>query len=342
MATDDNLEAGYPVSTLLPPSTQRNKRQMLKDDFVSGKTCGCRTPICLVTTVMVLLIGLFSVSLRRIEYYELGFAKARFGGAIDRSEVYEPGVYFLGPLHVFATYLATTRNVNMRVLNVFSSSEGDDAGTTLDIDVHFKYQVIAERLESLYAKVGLEPDEFVQNIVINTIKNSAVSFSADDYLTKRRLVESELLKDLRNATLQAADVNLSSFQVLQVHFPSTFYGRKLDAALQIQENLIEDYRKNSTLIRGETSVQVEKIENEASLIRSAATNEATLLRKQASLKALELTEEAKRDGLASLAGQLGITDSASFLQLDYQLKVLQGGARKYVNFGNLPEAKSLL
>lgn len=275
---------------------------------------------------------------------------------MDRSHVYGPGLHLLGPDYSFVTFPSTTQIIDLVDLTVWSragkesgnggnsgnstetpgnNSTETDAGTELKVDFEVQYALIQDRIPSLFNKVGLEHEPFVRNVIISAIKNNATRFGADEYLTRRSMIEHEFFKVAKAEALATADVDITNLRLHHVEFPPSVYSRKLDAAIQNQLNLIEEYKKTSSLVRGQTQVEVKSIENNAFKIRSQATAEAALLEKKASNDAVRIKATANREGLKEVSDRLGITIQKEILSLNYliSLENKKGDIKKYVNFG---------
>jgi regulator of protease activity HflC (stomatin/prohibitin superfamily) len=124
-----------------------------------------------------------------VQFNEIAFLKA-WGQSIDQTKVFDQGRYMVGFWNEFVTFPATVIDLQLKELQVFSSSEGDDAGTTLNIDVGVQYVLNPDRLSDLFDIGG--QTGFITQIeaeAIETIKNAAPEFSADEYLTERRDIE---------------------------------------------------------------------------------------------------------------------------------------------------------
>lgn len=274
-----------------------------------------------VSTVLILILILIPMSYSRVYYYEYGLEKSRTTGKVNRNEVYYSGNHFLGPDNLFVIYPASYQNLYLPDLSIWSRASLTDAGTLLNVDVSFQYQLIGKNLGKLYDKVGENYETLIQNLAISSIKNEAVNYSADEYLSSRRTIEDNMFKSLKDTLFSNADTNLESFQLRTIRFPDLFYQRKLDAAIQNQKNNAEQYKKESQIIRGETDQQVAYILNDANYVIELAKAQAKNKVKNAENNATQIIQNARNDGLYILEKLLNIQSKDHILSLDYILQL---------------------
>lgn len=312
-----------------------------EDGAAKARTCVAVLLCFLLVFVTPLLVGM---SFSRVDYYQVGFRKSRTSGKLDRSEVYESGRHMLGPDYFIMAYPATIQDIVLDGLSAWSRADDDDAGTILSMDVTIQYRIVEERLQALNLKVGFDVDQFVRNVCINVVKNVAVNFSADQFLEERRAIEGNISAVLDIEMLAVADVELRNFALRHVGFPSNFYARKLAASVQVQNNDAEEFGRLAAITRGNSSVQVKAIENEANELVEAANADASLVVKLATNNATAIRGQAASAGLVALAQRLGVSDQADVLSLDYMYRLLTnaaGSTKRYVNFPQLPSAVGL-
>ena len=180
----------------------------------------------------------------------------------------------------------------------------------------------------------------LKNLAIETIKNNATLFSADEYLTMRRTIEARFLEVVTNELRDVGLVQVEALQLKEVTFPSSFYRRKLDAGIQAQKNLIEEFKQNSTVIREKTRNEVVFIGNDATQQFKAFKAQGTLIVQQGKNNATRIRGEADVEGLKVLSTALGITNQTQLLSLSYLVNIKQhSSVAAFVNFDNLGDKK---
>ena len=166
---------------------------------------------CIVISIILFfLMILLPLKFVKLEYHQLGLKQDRIGGTVYRDTTYigGDGRKNIGVNGIFVVYPSTVQNMYLPDQNVWSLATDEDAGTLLDIDVSFQYQLIPERLGDLYEKVSLEYEAFITNLAITAIKNEATLYSADDYLARRKEIENALLRAVRTSLYRDADTEV--------------------------------------------------------------------------------------------------------------------------------------
>lgn len=287
----------------------------------------------IISIVLILLLILLPLTFSRVTYYELGLRQSRTTGKVYRDNVYESGNYALGPDSIFLIYPASIQNIELPNLSIWSKTSENDAGTLLSIDVSFQYELIPNQLGELYDKVGTNYETLIKNLVISAIKNEAVNYGADDFLTKRRIIEGTILKEVYKVLENEANTNLMGLQLREVIFPELYYQRKLDAAIQIQNNNAEEYKRESRIIRGATLEMVKYIENDAELIKQLSEAKAINIVQNAKNNATNIIQKSHNIGLKKMTDNLDITSKESLLSLDYILQLeLQNKTNYLINY----------
>lgn len=290
------------------------------------------TIFCLLLAVFLffLLIGL---SFHRVHYYEIGLQKSASTGTVNRDSVFKSGNYFIGPDGTFVTFPSLVQNKYLRDLSIWSLSSPNDAGTFLNIDVSFQFYIIPEKLGLLYNKVGTNYEKLVENLAITAIKNEAVKWSADNYLTSRRLIEKGIFGEISKVLVNESNCNVTGVQLGKVLFPELFYNRKLDAAIQNQYNIAEDYRQEARVIRGQTSQEVVYIKNNIIEVSEISIVQSTNIKETANNQATKIIQDSKTEGLLQIRKSLNITNNTEFLSLDYILQLEKStGINYFINY----------
>lgn len=278
--------------------------------------------------ITVLLI---SLSFSRLHYYEFGLVQRRSTGTVYRDAVYSSGNHFLGPDYRFITFPAVAQTIEFEKLSVWTKSSEVDAGTAMLLDVSFQYFLIKDELPSLYETVAMNYEGLIKNLALNTLKNNATQFSADQWVQNRRMIQDRMRRVVNDA-LRSAHTRCSLLQLRKVEFPPSFVDRRLDAAIQGQRNAEESYKQTATITRATTSKLSLEIENEALLVERTAEAQAALIEARAQNKKKDFEQRSRSEGLALVTEALGISAEGEVVSLDYQMRLKESGAKTYVDF----------
>ena len=289
---------------------------------------------CLGSTFFIIIfLIILPLSFQRVTYYEIALSKNRVTSQVNREDFYEAGNHAVGPNTQFVKYPANVQYMYLEDQTVWSKSSDDAAGTLLALDISLQYQLIPEKLGDLYDKVGMEFETLAKNLAISSIKNEAVKYTADEYLTNRRNIEKGLLKSVTKVMFNESDADLIGLQLREVTFPELFYAKKLAAAIQTQNNNAEEYRKESRIIRGETSELVQYIENDAVLIKQIADAKSVNIKQTALNTATKIVQDARSDGLKCIVDEISINNHKHLLSLDYILQIEKSNKTNFlINF----------
>ena len=224
--------------------------------------CGC----CLLPGAILILI-LVPLSFVKLQYYEHGLLTQRSTSTVNRDKVYGPGSHQVGPDYEFKVFQTSLINFESS-LSVWTKSGGDDAGVAVTIDVSFQYKLQVDNIPALYDSFALNFERNIESVAIDALKNTAPLFGADDYLIKRPEIEMSFARNVARHRVRYATV--IALQLRRVSFEDDYYTTKEAAAIQIETNEKEGYVQTASLVRTNTDVLAEKIENEAFEVTEAA------------------------------------------------------------------------
>lgn len=294
------------------------------------KKCLCG---CISVIILFLILLLVPLSFSRVHYYELGLVKSRSTGTVNRDIVYSSGNHYIGPDNYFLIYPASIQSKDLQKLSIWSLSSNEDAGIYLEINISFQYAIIPSDLGNLYNKIGINYNNLITSLAISSIKNEAVKWSADQYLTSRKTIEKNMLIGVAETLFEEANCNVTSLQLRDVVFPNLFYDRKLDSAIQMQNNIAEAYNSSANIIRGETSQIVQYINNKGVQVIKSAESQSINIKELADTRAKKMLQDAKITGISLIKKDLGITNITHLLSLDYMLQLEQSKNIDYlINF----------
>ena len=271
------------------------------------------------------------MSWQKVEYYQGCLKTQRSTGKVDRSTVWRTGNHLIGPDYIFRCYPISSQNFNER-LSVWSRSSGQDAGSSLNLDVSFQYKLDVRKLGELYSKVALDFEGLVASKAVDAVKNTAPLFGVDQFLTERPLIEATLSA---NVSLAIKDIFASviSFELRDVLPESEYQRARLAAAIQEESNAKELYSQEATLVRERTAVEVKQVENDAVTVQATASAKANQLTEEAKYQATERVEDARLMGLKHLYTALDLASEAHKASMDYLLTLMDAPSTKeYVDF----------
>lgn len=293
------------------------------DEIICKQFCG--------GVAALVFVVLMSMSFSRLHYYEIGLVQRRSTGTVYRDTVYSSGNHFLGPDYRFITFPATAQTLEFSELSVWTKSSEQDAGTAMLLDVSMQYFLVKEELPKLYETVALNYESLIRNLALNTLKNNATQFSADEWVQNRRMIQDTMTRVV-NSAIHAAHARCSLLQLRKVQFPQSFVERRLDAAIQGQRNAEEAYKQTATITRATTSKLSLEIENKALLVERTAEAEAALIEAKAENRKRDFDQRARSEGLFLVTEELEITAQSEVVSLDYQMRLKESDAKMFVDF----------
>jgi len=276
----------------------------------------------IVGGIIFLTIILVSSSIGKLEYYEMGFSRNKVTGTVNRKKVYAGGTHFVGLAKNFVKFPSIAIATSLEDLSVYTASSELDAGTPAVLDVNFQYLLVQDELIDLYEATNINYRPYIRNIAIDKVKNIAPKFTADEYLEDRITVEQEMREELK-MELRNVHVDVIDMQLLGISFPPAFITKKLNTAIQDERNAAEQFKKNATVIRGETSKQVKYIENDVLLTTKTADANSVAIQANATHKATRVFEDARTDAVYDFVDTLDITDTQQILSVDLFFRLLK-------------------
>lgn len=283
---------------------------------------------CLLFTGVLLTLILVPLSFSKVEYYQAGLSRQRSTNKVDKDKVYSSGNHFIGPDYTFETFQISAIKFDQR-LSVWSKSSGEDAGSSLYTDVSFQYQLDKDELGELYSRVATNYKSLISTKATDAIKNSAPLFGIDKYLNSRERIERVFEQNVSQA-ISDVFASVVALQLRDVIPTVEYQETRLEAAVQEEKNLKEDYIQQATLVRETTDVEVLEVENEARAVQARAEAQAISIEGRADSQALQIVDEATSQGLLDLFTQLNLTSSEGKSTLDYLTSLMTNvHARKF-------------
>lgn len=313
-----------------------------KDEVASDTRCGCYgCTACLSTLGLILILILVPLSYSKIEYYEGGLLEQRSTSQVDKNKVYRSGNHYVGPDYTFEKFEISFQNFNQR-LSVFSKVSADDAGSSLFIDVSFQYELRSKDLGDLYKLVALNYESLIETNAIDAIKNTAPLFSIDEFISMREFIEEIFQKNVSKA-IDPVFADVKALQLRDIITTDEYQESRLEAAIQEESNLKEDYVQEATLVRENTQTEVTKIENDALNVEAEAKAKATVTEESANSEAIRLVNDATTNGLLHMFQELNLTNPEFRQELDYIVTLILSASdnKYYLDFDTLSTQLSL-
>jgi len=277
-----------------------------------GEQCLAVSACCSFVVFLTLMIMLIT-SFVYVEYDEWAFKKSTTTNKIDQSEVYSNGRYLWGFDHTKVTFPKLFQRAEM------SLSVANEEGVAVVIAVSFWYRLPKEHLSAIYSAYGLEYSTQLTSIARAAVRNSAVDFSVDSFLTNRAAVRALIATNL---PIALADMNIDclgyTVQMNAITFSEALLSTHLESAVTLENNLKRGYEQNATSIRAETEALAEAYTAQTTVITRTAEANKTAAIETAQAQYDEIITQARGQGMADTMSQLGITvaaDKARFLKL---------------------------
>lgn len=310
-----------------------------------------KVAIVLVTVVVVLLICiLVPLGYSPLEYYEYGFVRRKSTGVVYTEDTLAMGLYFTGPDFTFKKFQADAHFVDLKGVTVFTFNRLE-----VKLSAHFQYFLRREDLARLHQQFDIYYKDVMKSSAVDALKQAATVFEVKDMYLSRDVVEETLFKAVRerlggtccligyncevlvNDTLcenciprlncQDSDkgiyADVKYFQLGEVEIPHTVKERLLEALILTEAEEKEQLFQDAQVVRKQTDLLVEKIQNDAKIISQNATAQSQLIGTISQANYTAEIEQARSVGLNTLFNALGITTQEHKNSIDY-LRVLRG------------------
>jgi len=281
--------------------------------------------VCCSFVVFLTLMIMLITSFVYVDYDEWAFKKSTTTNTIDQSEVYSNGRYLWGFDHTKVTFprLFQKQQLSLGVAN--------EEGVSVVIAVSFWYRLPKEHLSDIYSAYGLEYSTQLASIARAAVRNSAVAFSVDSFLTDRSDVRALLAENLPTA-LAAMNIECLGYtvQLDDITFSEELLNTHLESAITLENNLKKGYEQEAQEIRAETEKLVSSLSANTTVITRTAEANKTASIETAQAKYDEIITQARGHGMADTMSALGIDagdEKARFLKL---MAVLDNDASRII------------
>jgi len=251
-------------------------------------SCGiCLTICCLITGIILLC-----VSFQYVEYNQYSLKKNTLTNTVFTDKIYENGRYILGPSVTMLYFERDYQKVQFAGDSALSVANDD--GTGFYITLTYFYRIQKENITKLYNKFGLNYHSKILSLSQSTLKNTAIIYSIDDYLTNREMITTAMKTNV-SKTLENIWIDVDELQLHEVLFPEVVKTKYLDAAVQLQTNARMEYEQDADLIRQETSRLVELVNANKTIVVAEAEANYNKITEFANVNATELVETAQAE-----------------------------------------------
>jgi len=262
-----------------------------------------------------------------IEYNEMGLLKRKSTGKLKRGKVYGPGNYGVGMDMTFKKFASDVHFEYLEDLSLFS---GDKLETFVNFAV--EYRIVKENLQELHDQYEMSYETVVRSKVIDSIKNSAVTFQTPMFFQNRTYLEEQFKTNCvarieDETTGFGGQIKILDLHMLDVRIPATVASKQLTTATQLLDNMKAQHITASQVYRKKTEKEVQEIDNTIAVARSQAEADAYVITEGAQANAVYAIESARFKGLKYMYEQLGLTGNSSDVEgykasLDYVLTLL--------------------
>ncbi|MCY3412686.1 MAG: hypothetical protein INQ03_13695 [Candidatus Heimdallarchaeota archaeon] len=287
--------------------------------------------------IIFILFALFGYVIianpERVSFTEYGLAINIFTSEV-KEEVYEPGLYHVGPTWDIKTFDKTFNTIDFTAVEydeddvIFSAPlvtrTIDGLGITLEIS--FQWKITKNGLRNLYLEYKDNYPEQVIRVARAELRDISSLFAGVDFFSNRTLIgdtQEQVLADV----LSSIDIELGGFQLKEVDLPDDFEEKLKELEKARQDVLIALERQKQAIIEAETKLLVAKKEAEAEIIRANGSAQAFLIETKAQAEAVSILLNATGDALYNFATIMGFnsTEMLAYLWIDALLKIGEYG-----------------
>ncbi len=291
-------------SSMTKPSLYERFKEVMNMEIIFCNYKQYNWKIVLGLVLSIIIIPLIACSFNYIEYNEMAFVQNRFG-TVDTSKVYTQGRYFLTLDKFFVEFPSTYQHI------VYTTPVFTDIGLQFDLEVSFYYKLKPSKLGSTYNLYSKNYESRIVNIAKTTIKNEAIQYTINDYIRNRQYIENRLGLVLQNTLdeMVGVDVPQKYFRLLTIHMPNTLISTSLESAIELQNNQIQQYQQEVSVIQADTQRMVSEINANANKILAYAQTNGNQVLKTSEIYSTNLINTARSVGIQKVFDILNITDS---------------------------------
>ncbi|MHA2362816.1 MAG: prohibitin family protein [Candidatus Hodarchaeales archaeon] len=264
----------------------------------------------IIIAVIIIGIGFVFFSFQPLEYTKYGIAYNSINNQIDKSKVYESGLYFL-PAHRFIKFPKTLQIIE------FSADPGADSGVmksrtsdglAVTLEISFQYQLIKEEIIDLYTEFGTDYKETFIRIGRDVVRDIAGEYTAIEFFSNRTFIGDQMHQQLDN-DIREVHAIIPFFQLRNVDLPDAFENSIEQAEVARQDIQRATFEQQAAYIRAQTLILEAQAQANITLIDASAGAEAFLIQIDAQAKALNITLTQEALSYYALSQQLGFNST---------------------------------
>lgn len=222
---------------------------------------------------LILIIGFSNATFLTIDAGERGVLFQRFGGGLDKENIYQPGFHIIAPWNVMHVFDVREQQIEEE-MEVLSSN-----GLNIKVDVTVRINPKYDQIGEIYEKFG-DGKEYITRLVIPEVRSSVREmigqFTPEElYSTKRDEVQKLIQKSLSN-TLDRNYVDLRATLIRDIELPEkvrTAIEEKLEAE---QSALKYEYILNQERKEAERKIIEAQAKADANQILNASLTDKIL------------------------------------------------------------------
>ncbi len=232
----------------------------------------------------LIFLILTSTTFLTIEPGEKGVLFKRFGGGLDKEEIYGEGFHVVAPWNTMHIY-------DTRVKEAFEKMEVlSKNGLNIKIDLSFRFNPEFDKIGYLHERIG---KNYLESIIKPEIRSSTREvigkyLPEELYSTKRESIQDEIFAQTSEA-LKEKFINLDAVLIREVSLPQTLQNAIEAKLKQEQESLEYEYRLVKERKEAERKIIEAKAKADANNILNASLSDKILRDKgiEATLKLAE-------------------------------------------------------
>jgi regulator of protease activity HflC (stomatin/prohibitin superfamily) len=321
----------------------QNNRDMSErgDNHITCDNCCCDSycsPCLFWTFFSLFLIAVIVVcvtvplSYHYIEYDEMAFNKDIYG-TTDFSKVLHQQRLFLPLTHTVVKFPTTYRPVSYLKSDGTNLRIFSDTGLEFDIDVVFYYRLIDTNLTFVYRTYNKNYNDQIVNIAKSVIKDTAVHYSSDDYVSKRleiryafaTAVKSKLESDV------GVEIPIEYFILLNVVYPDNLIAINLESVKEVQNNELLANQQQVNVIIAQTAAMVANITAQTQYLLANANILANQTIVNSQSTATNIVQSANGIGISNVIDMLNMTDSPQKTEFIELLLLLDATNPRYLH-----------
>lgn len=272
----------------------------------SQTDCGCTTIFALSFIAVLMICVMVPVSYYGVEYDEYALHRDKLYNKVEYDRVYTNGYYFLGLNQEFIKFPRTyvyESFVNTS-LPVFSKD-----GLEFSFQCNYQWRIKESAVPDIHKNFRLAYRQQVNNRVISTIKNVAIGFTTEEFVSSRATVDDVITRAIGRAVSDLGfEIPEDKFQFAKPLLPENIRQKSLQKVVQLINNDVQSLVQQQQLVLQETGVIVNLILANSTKLLSQAQSTSNRILAEANATAFNIVNTEEQRGLNSLFVGLGITD----------------------------------